>query len=131
MNNLHQLYYSDKGSTHIKRGIWVTEFTSLDRNLPRKFVTQGIAISFKYTGQPMYYRCGSTEHIVKDWPKQQRGRFSHIPVKDRTLPLPPHLPNKRKPQNTNGALRKCSPYRHLRYRRTLVNPYALFWSCST
>ena len=68
----------------------MAEFTSLDKDLPRKVVTQGLEIFFKYTGQPItYYRCGSTEHVVKNCPKQ-RSRFSHIRAEDRVLPDPPN-----------------------------------------
>ena len=31
----------------------MAEFSSLDRDLPRKVVTQGLEIFFKYTGQPI------------------------------------------------------------------------------
>ena len=68
----------------------MAEFTSLDRDLPRKVVTQGLEIFFKYTGQPITcYRCGSTEHVVKNCPKQ-RSPFSHIRVEDRVLTDPPN-----------------------------------------
>ena len=40
--NLHRLYYTEKGCTNIERGICVAEFTTLDRDLPRKLVTQGM-----------------------------------------------------------------------------------------
>ena len=69
--NLRRLYYTDEGFTNIEHGILVAEFTSLDRDLPRKVVTQDLEIFFKYTGQPITcYRCGSTEHVVKNCPKQ-------------------------------------------------------------
>ena len=59
------------GFTCIEHGIRVTEFTSLDRDLPRKVVTQGLEICSKYTGRPITcYRCESTEHVVKNCPKQ-------------------------------------------------------------
>ena len=61
--NLRRLCYNEEGFRNIERGIRVAEFTSLDRDLPRKVVTQGLEIFFKYTGQPITcYRCGSTEH---------------------------------------------------------------------
>ena len=40
--NLCRLYYTEKGCTNIERGICVAEFTTLDRDLPRKIVTQGM-----------------------------------------------------------------------------------------
>ena len=88
--NLRRLCYNEEGFRNIERGIRVAEFTSLDRDLPRKVVTQGLEIFFKYTGQPITcYRCGSTEHVVKNCPKQ-RSRFSHIRVEDRVLTDPPN-----------------------------------------
>lgn len=88
--NLRRLCYNEEGFRNIERGISVAEFTSLDRDLPRKVVTQGLEIFFKYTGQPITcYRCGSTEHVVKNCPKQ-RSRFSHIRVEDRVLTDPPN-----------------------------------------
>ena len=68
----------------------MAKFTSLDKDLPQKVVTQGLEIFFKYTGQPITcYCCGSTEHVVKNCPKQ-RSRFSHIRVEDRVLTDPPN-----------------------------------------
>ena len=91
--NLRRLCYTEEGFTKIERGIRVAEFISLDRDLPRKVVTQGLELYFKYTGQPMTcYRCGSTEHMVKNCPKQRKSRFQHIRVEDRTLPGPPNPP---------------------------------------
>ena len=88
--NLRRLCYHEEGFRNIERGIRVAEFTSLDRDLPRKVVTQGLEIFFKYTGQPITcYRCGSTEHVVKNCPKQ-RSRFSHIRAEDRVLTDPPN-----------------------------------------
>ena len=88
--NLRRLCYNKEGFRNIERGIRVAEFTSLDRDLPRKVVTQGLEIFFKYTGQPITcYRCGSTEHVVKNCPKQ-RSRFSHIRAEDRVLTDPPN-----------------------------------------
>ncbi|CAH3171683.1 unnamed protein product [Porites evermanni] len=88
--NLRRLCYNEEGFRNIERGISVAEFTSLDRDLPRKVVTQGLEIFFKYTGQPITcYRCGSTEHVVKNCP-EQRSRFSHIRVEDRVLTDPPN-----------------------------------------
>ena len=88
--NLRRLCYNEEGYRNIERGIRVAEFTKLDRDLPRKVVTQGLEIFFKYTGQPTTcYRCGSTDHVVKNCPKQ-RSRFGHIRVEDRVPPEPPH-----------------------------------------
>ena len=56
--NLLRLCYTEEGFTNIERGIRVAEITSLDNDLPRKVVTQGLEIFFKYTGQPITcYRC--------------------------------------------------------------------------
>ena len=78
--NLCRLYYSNEGFSHIERGIRVAEFVSLDRDLPRKLVTQGLEIFFKYLGQPVScYRCGSTDHVVKDCHANAvRGHESHL-----------------------------------------------------
>ena len=86
--NLRRLCYNEEGFRNIEHGIRMAEFTSLDKDLPRKVVTQGLEIFFKYPGQPiMCYRCGSTKHVVKNCPKQ-RSRFSHIRVEDRILTNP-------------------------------------------
>lgn len=67
-DSLCQLYYSDEGFTLIERGICVAEFVSLEWDLPRKLVAQGLEIYFKYSGRPMScYRCGSTEHMVLEF----------------------------------------------------------------
>ena len=88
--NLRRLCYTEEGFTNIESGIRVAEFTSLDRDLPRKVVTQGVEIFFKYTGQPITcYRCRSTEHVVKNCTRQ-RSRFGHICAEDRVLPAPPN-----------------------------------------
>ena len=88
--NLRSLCYNEEGFRNIEHGIRVAEFTSLDKDLPRKVVTQGLEIFFKYTGQPITcYRCGSTEYVVKNCPKQ-RSRFSHIRMEDRVLTNPPN-----------------------------------------
>ena len=66
-NNLRRLHFTDEGFTHI------------ERDLPRKIVVQGLEIFFKYSGQPVTcYRCNSTEHIVKDCPRQRRTQPSTI-----------------------------------------------------
>ena len=95
------------GFTSIESGIGVAEFTSLDRDLPRKVVTQGLVIFFKYTGQLITcYRCGSTEYVVKNCPKQP-SRFNHIHVEDHVLSAPPNPPNSQEMQEiqmeTTGA----------------------------
>ena len=67
--NLRRLHYSDEGYGHTERDIRIAKFVLLDQDLPRKLVTQGLEIFFKYSGQPVScYRCGSTDHIVKDCP---------------------------------------------------------------
>ena len=49
-----------------------------------------LEIFFKYTGQLIKcYRCGSTEHVVKNCPKQC-SRFSQICAEDRIFPAPPN-----------------------------------------
>ena len=42
--NLRRPCYTKEGFTSIERGICVAEFTSLDRDLPRKVATQGLEI---------------------------------------------------------------------------------------
>ena len=74
-DTLRRLYYSNEGFNHIERGIRVAEFVTLDKDLPRKIVTQWLEIFFKYLGQPVScYRCGSTKHMVKECPRQRRAR---------------------------------------------------------
>ena len=71
--NLRRLYFQEEGFSHIERGIRVAEFTRINRDLPRRIVTQGVEINFKYTGQPITcYRCNSTEHVVRNCDKQRR-----------------------------------------------------------
>ena len=70
--NLRRLYFQEEGFSHIERGIRVVEFTKINRDLPRRIVTQGGEINFKYTGQPITcYRCNSTEHVVRNCDKQR------------------------------------------------------------
>lgn len=53
----------------------MAEFIKINRDLPRKIVTQGVEINFKYTGQPLTcYRCNSTEHVVRNCDKQRSTR---------------------------------------------------------
>ena len=69
--NLRRLYFQEEGFSHIERGIRVAEFTRINRDLPRRIVTQGVEINFKYTEQPITcYRCNSTEHVVRNCDKQ-------------------------------------------------------------
>ena len=71
--NLRRLYFQEEGFSHIERGIRVAEFTRINRDLPRRIVTQGVEINFKYTGQPITcYRWNSTEHVVRNCDKQRR-----------------------------------------------------------
>ncbi|KAK2547546.1 hypothetical protein P5673_032463 [Acropora cervicornis] len=58
----------------MKSGLYYNEeFLSLDKDLPRKIVTNGVEIHFKYTRQPITcYRCGSTEHVVQNCPQKAR-----------------------------------------------------------
>ena len=92
-DNLRRLYYTEEGCEGIERGIRVAEFLALDRDVPRKLVTQGLELFFKYSGQPLTcYRCGSADHVVRNCPKQ-RARFGHIRVEDRVLSDPPNPPD--------------------------------------
>ena len=43
---LRRLYYTEQGFTHIERGIRVAEFMLLDRDLPRKIVTNGLEVHY-------------------------------------------------------------------------------------
>lgn len=73
--NLRRLYFQEEGFSHIERGIRVAEFIKINRDLPRRIVTQGVKINFKYTGQPItYHRCNSTKHVVRNCDKQRRVR---------------------------------------------------------
>ena len=70
--NLRRLYYKEEGFAHIERGIRVAEFRRLHRDVPRRIATQGVEINIKYTGQPATcHRCHSTEHLVRNCPKQR------------------------------------------------------------
>ena len=67
---------------------------ALDKDLRRKIVTQGLEIVFKYSGQPLTcYRCGSTEHMVKDCPRQRQQRPTRVHTQGEdagtTPPTPP------------------------------------------
>ena len=53
----------------------MAEFVKINRDLPRRIVTQGVEINFKYTGQPLTcYRCNSTKHVFRNWNKQRSAR---------------------------------------------------------
>ena len=72
---LRRLYCNEDSFSHIKRGLHVAEFLSLDKDLLCKIVTNGVEIHFKYTGQPITcYRCGSTEQVVQTCPQKARLR---------------------------------------------------------
>ena len=65
--HLRRLCYTEDGFTSIECGILVAEFISLEKDLPRKVVIQGLEIFFKYTGQPITcYRRESADHVVKN-----------------------------------------------------------------
>lgn len=118
--NLRRLCYNEEGFRNIERGIRVAEFTSLDRDLPRKVVTQGLEIFFKYTGQPITcYRCGSTEHVVKNCPKQ-RSRFSHLRAEDRVLADPPNPTIPQESQMETNSDETSEDTRRLKTPRTVL-----------
>ena len=125
--NLRRLCYNEEGFRNIERGIRVAEFTSLDRDLPRKVVTQGLEIFFKYTGQPITcYRCGSTEHVVKNCPKQ-RSRFSHLRAEDRVLADPPNPTTPQESQmetNSDETSEDTPPVENSADRSPLTQSYA-------
>ena len=125
--NLRRLCYNEEGFRNIERGIRVAEFTSLDRDLPRKVVTQGLEIFFKYTGQPITcYRCGSTEHVVKNCPKE-RSRFSHIRAEDRVLVDPPNPTTPQESQmetNSDETSEDTTPVENSADRSPLTQSYA-------
>ena len=53
----------------------MAEFVKINRDLPRRIVTQGVEINFKYTGQPLTcYQCNSTKHVVRNCDKQRTER---------------------------------------------------------
>ena len=125
--NLRRLCYNEEGFRNIERGIRVAEFTSLDRDLPRKVVTQGLEIFFKYTGQPITcYRCGSTEHVVKNCPKQ-RSRFSHLRAEDCVLADPPNPTTPQESQmetNSDETSEDTPPVENSADRSPLTQSYA-------
>ena len=62
--NLRRLYFQEEGFSNIERGIRVAEFVKINRDLPRRIVTQGVEINFKYTRQLITcYWCNSTKHV--------------------------------------------------------------------
>ncbi|CAH3114811.1 unnamed protein product, partial [Porites lobata] len=70
LKQYRELKTENEGFSHIERGICVAEFVKINRDLPRRIVTQGVEINFKYTGQPLTcYRCNSTEHVVQNCDK--------------------------------------------------------------
>ena len=76
-----RLFFKVDGYQHIENGVRVVQFTSLARDLPRKLVTRGLEIGFRYTGQPiMCFRCSSTGHVVKDCPKARNRAPTRDPV---------------------------------------------------
>ena len=123
---LRRLYFAEEGYQHIERGIRVAEFLPLDKDLPRKIVTQGLEIAFKYTGQPVTcYRCGSTEHLVKDCPKQRQPRQAWRQPGGRLAQSPPppllrqrNLPNPWRPRPLR-LVQKPRPFLHHPLRRLL------------
>ena len=125
--NLRRLCYNEEGFRNIERGIRVAEFTSLDRDLPRKVVTQGLEIFFKHTGQPITcYRCGSTKHVVKNCPKQ-RSRFSHLRAEDRVLADPPNPTTPQESQmetNSDETSEDTPPVENSADRSPLTQSYA-------
>ena len=50
---LRRLYYGEEGFSNVEHGISIAEFPSLHKDLPRRIVTNGVEIHFKYTGQPV------------------------------------------------------------------------------
>ena len=106
--NLRRLFFQEEGFSHIERGIRVAEFVKINRDLPRRIVTQGVEINFKYTGQPITcYRCNSTEHVIRNCDKQRRVRPS---VNQRlaasggeAIPGPP-IPQTDTTENTNADM---------------------------
>ena len=91
---LRRLYYNEEGFSHTERGIRVAEFVSLDKDLPRKIVTNGVEIHFKYTGQPVTcYRCGSTDHVVQNCPQKACFRKTPSPPGDTASRDPPASPS--------------------------------------
>ena len=93
-DTLRRLYYNKDDFTDIERGIRVAEFISLDRDMPRKIVTNGVEIHFKYTGQPITcYCCGSTEHVVQNCQQKARFRKTPSPPVDNATRDPPSSPS--------------------------------------
>lgn len=68
----------------------MAELVKINRDSPRRIVTQRVEINFKYTGQPITcYRCNSTEHIVRHCDKQRRVRPTSSSIRAEAIPGPP------------------------------------------
>ena len=95
--NLRRLYFQEEGFSHIERGIQVAEFVKINRDLPRRIVTQGVEINFKYTRQLITcYWCNSTKHVVRHWDINQRLAASG----GKAIPGPP-IPTMETEETTN------------------------------
>ena len=76
-----RLHFQEEGFTHIERGVRVTKFIKISRDIPKRVVLTGIELGFKYSGQPTTcYRCHSTEHVVKDCPKRRNFQTNPPPT---------------------------------------------------
>ena len=85
--------YGKIKSDALRRLYYNEEFLSLGKDLPRKIVTNGVEIHFKYTRQPITcYRSGSTEHVVQNCPQKARLRKTPLPPVDTAARDPPTSP---------------------------------------
>ena len=101
--NLRRLYYKEEGFAHIERGICVAEFRQLHRNVPRRIATQGVEINIKYTGQPATcHRCHSTEHLVRNCPKQRVRTTRSAESEGEATRPPPAPPSTEDTENTEN-----------------------------
>ena len=89
------------------KGLHILNPTFLDRDLPRKIVTNGLEVHFKYTGQPVTcYRCGSTEHIVHNCPQRLRPRNNPSPPvaqAEKPAEVRVDLPAEKEPESNETA----------------------------
>ena len=82
-DNLRRLYFQKEGFSHIERGIRVVEFAKINHDLPRRIVTLGVEINFKYTAQLITCYCDKQRRIrptVNQCLAASGGELSLVPL---------------------------------------------------